>query len=169
MDLLGNQSTRGVYGGRCLHPGGSDGEESACNAGDSSLISGLGRSPGEEKGYPLQYSCLETSASYFPALVDEATGSCLRHSLSLLFSNQIETPQKPQTFSLAYLLRVDILTRATAVAPGSELWCEGHTQLEPVQPEPVWTRKSHTLGSEVEFCKGFRVEYQTVGKPNAKE
>ena len=36
-------------------PGGSDDKESACNAGDL----GLGRSPGEGKGYPLQYACLE--------------------------------------------------------------------------------------------------------------
>ena len=35
------------------------GKESACNAGDLGLISGLGRSLGEGKGYPLQYSCLE--------------------------------------------------------------------------------------------------------------
>ena len=40
-------------------PGGSDGKESACNAGDLGLISGLGRSPGEGNGKPLQYSCLE--------------------------------------------------------------------------------------------------------------
>ena len=40
-------------------PGGSDGKESACNAGDQGLIPGLGRSPGEGNGYPLQYSCLE--------------------------------------------------------------------------------------------------------------
>ena len=32
--------------------GGSDGEESACNAEDRSLIAGLGRSPGEGNGYP---------------------------------------------------------------------------------------------------------------------
>ena len=42
-------------------PGGSDGKESACNAGDSGLIPGLGRSPGEGKGNPLQYSCLKNS------------------------------------------------------------------------------------------------------------
>ena len=42
-------------------PGGSDGKESACNAGDLGLIFGLGRSPGEENGNPLQYSCLEKS------------------------------------------------------------------------------------------------------------
>ena len=36
--------------------GGSDGKESARNAGDLGLIPGLGRSPGEGIGYPLQYS-----------------------------------------------------------------------------------------------------------------
>ena len=40
-------------------PGGSDGKESACKAGDAGLIPGLGRSPGEGNGNPLQYSCLE--------------------------------------------------------------------------------------------------------------
>ena len=39
-------------------PGGSDGKESACNAGDLDLIPESGRSPVEGKGYPLQYSCL---------------------------------------------------------------------------------------------------------------
>ena len=42
-------------------PGGSAGKESACNAGDPSLIPGLGRYAGEGHGYPLQYSCLENS------------------------------------------------------------------------------------------------------------
>ena len=40
-------------------PGGSDGEESACNVGDLGSIPGPRRSPGEENGNPLQYSCLE--------------------------------------------------------------------------------------------------------------
>ena len=40
-------------------PDGSDGKESACNAGDSGLIPELGRSPGEGNGNPFQYSCLE--------------------------------------------------------------------------------------------------------------
>ena len=39
--------------------GGSDGKESTCNAEDLGLIPGLGRSPGEGNGNPLQYSCLE--------------------------------------------------------------------------------------------------------------
>ena len=40
-------------------PGGSDGAESACDAGDPGLITGLGRSTGEGNGNPLQYPCLE--------------------------------------------------------------------------------------------------------------
>ena len=42
-------------------PGGSAGTESSCNAGDLGSIPGLRRSPGEGKGYPLQYSGLENS------------------------------------------------------------------------------------------------------------
>ena len=42
-------------------PGGSDSKESTCNAGDPGSIPGSGISPGEENGYPLQYSCLENS------------------------------------------------------------------------------------------------------------
>ena len=40
---------------------GSAGKESTCNVGDLGLIPGLGRSPGEGKGYPVQYSGLENS------------------------------------------------------------------------------------------------------------
>ena len=50
--------------GKCLgyiFPGGSDGKASACNVGDLSSISRLGRSSGGGNGNPLQYSCLENS------------------------------------------------------------------------------------------------------------
>ena len=40
-------------------PGGSDGKESACNAGDPGSIPGLGRSPREGNANPLQFFCLE--------------------------------------------------------------------------------------------------------------
>ena len=42
-------------------PYGSAGKESACNVGDLGSIPGLGRTPGEGKGYLLQYSGLENS------------------------------------------------------------------------------------------------------------
>ena len=42
----------------------SAGKKSACNAGEPGLIPELGRSPGEGKGYPVQYSGLENSMDY---------------------------------------------------------------------------------------------------------
>jgi len=51
-------------GGRYIYYkllGGSDGKESACSVGNLGLIPALRRSPGEGKGYPRQYSCLENS------------------------------------------------------------------------------------------------------------
>ena len=42
-------------------PGGPDGKEFVCNAGNPGSIPGSGRSPGEENGNPLQYSCLENT------------------------------------------------------------------------------------------------------------
>ena len=44
-----------------LFPGGLDGKESTCNAGDLGSIPGSGRSPREGNGNPLKYSCLENS------------------------------------------------------------------------------------------------------------
>ena len=45
-------------------PDSSVGKEPTCNARGPGLIMGLGRSPGEGKGYPLQYSGLENSMNY---------------------------------------------------------------------------------------------------------
>ena len=55
----GNSNSLGV-GFSC----GSGGKESACNVGNLGLIPGLGRSPGEGKGYPLQYSGLHFHGVY---------------------------------------------------------------------------------------------------------
>ena len=49
------------YKGMLDFPSGSAGKESVCNAGDLGSMPGLGRSPGEGKSYPLQYSGLENS------------------------------------------------------------------------------------------------------------
>ena len=45
----------------CVSTGSSFGKKSACSEGDLDSIPGLGRSPGEGNGYPLQYSCLGNS------------------------------------------------------------------------------------------------------------
>ena len=47
--------------GNAYFLGGSDGKESACTLGDLGSMLGLGKSPEEGNGYPLQYSCLENS------------------------------------------------------------------------------------------------------------
>ena len=58
-------------------PGGSDSKQSACNVRDLDLIPGLGRSPGEGNGDPLQYSHLENSMDRgaWWAIVHEVTKS----------------------------------------------------------------------------------------------
>ena len=68
-------------------PGGSAGKESACNVGDLGLIPGLGRSPGEGNGYPLQYSGLENSMD------------CIVHEVS-----------KNQTQLNYFLMHIDYIT-----------------------------------------------------------
>ena len=62
--------------------GGSEGKESACNAGDLGSIPGLGRFPGEGNSYPLQYSVLENSIDRgaWQATVHGATKSWTRLS-----------------------------------------------------------------------------------------
>ena len=55
-------------------PDSSVGKESTCSVGDLGLIPGLGRSSGEGKGYPLQYSGLENSMySMVPGIAKSRT------------------------------------------------------------------------------------------------
>ena len=63
-------------------PGGSDGKESACNAGDLGSIPGSGKSPGEGNGYPLHYSCLENfmDREDWWAIVHEVAKNWTQHS-----------------------------------------------------------------------------------------
>ena len=69
-------------------PDDSDSKESACNVGGLGSIPGLGRSPGEGNGYPLQYSCL---GNPMDRGTWQATGGCKesettdRLTLSLFF------------------------------------------------------------------------------------
>ena len=81
-------------------PGGSDGKESACDAGDTGLIPGQGRCPGEENGYSLQHSCLENSTDRgaWRAIIHgvaesdmtkQLTHSCVCVSLSQAQENQV--------------------------------------------------------------------------------
>ena len=75
-------------GAPSFFPGGSVGKESACNARDLGSVPGLGRSPGEGNGNPLQYSCLENSMdrTAWWAIVHGVTKSQTRLSVSCLHS-----------------------------------------------------------------------------------
>ena len=79
-------------------PGGSAGKESACNAGDLGSIPGLGRSPGERKGYPLQYPGLENSMD---CIVQGVAKSRTRLSEYVLLSITVS-----QTFSVNLCLLI---------------------------------------------------------------
>ena len=67
-------------------PGGSTDKESACNVGDLCSIPGLGRSPGEGKGYPLQYSGLENSRD---CIVHGVTESDMTERLHLQYTYEV--------------------------------------------------------------------------------
>ena len=85
-------------------PCGSAGRESTCNVGDLGLIPGLGRSPGEGKGYPLQYSGLENSTD---CVVSEVAKSRTHwsgfhfHIYPSVIANLISRFYSPQTFCMA--------------------------------------------------------------------
>ena len=66
-------------------PGGSEGKESVCNAGDLGSICGSGRSPGEGNGYPLQYSCLENPMDRGAWQVQSIGSQRVRHSRATNF------------------------------------------------------------------------------------
>ena len=68
----------------------TDWKESPCNAGDLDLIPGLGRSPGEGNGNPLQYSCLENSLDRraWQATVQGVVKSDMAEGLTLSFLDE---------------------------------------------------------------------------------
>ena len=70
-------------------PGGSEVKTSACNAGDLDSIPGLGRSPGEGNGNPLQYSCLENPSTEEPGGLQSTGSQRVGHdwAISLHFKN----------------------------------------------------------------------------------
>ena len=69
--------------------GSSDSKESTCNAGDPSLISGLGRYPGEGSDNPLQYSCLQNFMDRLSGFKELDTTEQLTLSLHLKASKSL--------------------------------------------------------------------------------
>ena len=76
-------------------PDSSVGKESTCNAGDLDLIPGLGRSPGEGKGYPLQYSGLENSMN------------CIVHGVAKSWTRLSDFHHSPSWWHVSFCSGVD--------------------------------------------------------------
>ena len=70
-------------------PGGSDGKESACNEGEPGSVPGLGRSPGEGHGNPLQYFYLEKST-------DRGAWQATVHRVKQYFSKNLSNDENSQ-------------------------------------------------------------------------
>ena len=89
--------------GKLGFPGGSAGKESACNAGDPGSIPGLGRSPGEEIGYPLHYSW----ASLVAQLVKNPPAMRETWVQSLGWEDPLEEGMATQSSILAWRIPLD--------------------------------------------------------------
>ena len=74
LKRLSSSSSSSIY---VSFPAGSDSKESACSAGNLGSIPGLGRSPGEGNGNPLQYSCLEN-----PIDIDRGAWQAIVHGVA---------------------------------------------------------------------------------------
>ena len=87
-------------------PGGSDGKESACNAGDLDSVPASGRSPGEENGNPLQYSCLENpwaeEPSRLPSMVSQVGHNLASKAPEALNTMPVEKAMAPHSSTLAW-------------------------------------------------------------------
>ena len=86
-------------------PCSSAGKESACIVGDLDLIPGLGRSPGEGKGYPLQYSGLENSMDHIIHGVARSWTQLSDFLLLFFFFIVMEVSFKPLVLNTGCLLK----------------------------------------------------------------
>ena len=88
----------GLFPGPTGFPNSSGGKESDCNAGDAGSIPGSGRSPGEEIGYPLQYSW----ASLVAQLVKNLPAMWETWVLSLIWKDPLEKDKTTHSSILAW-------------------------------------------------------------------
>ena len=98
---------------------GSAGKESACNVGDLGLIPGLGRSPGDGKGYPFQYSGLENSMDSPWGLKESDTTEQLSLTHSLTFDRLVRKVRR-MCHRRPGLQRA-ALNSSTGVVPGEQV------------------------------------------------
>ena len=113
-------------------PGDSAGKEPTCNAGDLGLIPGLGRSPGEGKGYPLQYSSLEKSMDCIVHGVAMSQTQLINFHFSLSNNNR----------SSIYMLLLLLLSRLSHV----QLCATPQTAAHQAPPSMGFSRREYWSG-----------------------
>ena len=127
-------------------PGSSVSKESACNAGDLGSITGLGRSPGEGKGYPLQYSGLKNSMD---CIVHGVPRSQTRlsdfhfTSTGKMFYRTVHTDVIPRCF-LLLLEHVSPLEKAMAPHSSTLAWKIPRTE----EPDGLQSMGSRRVGHD---------------------
>ena len=103
-------------------PGSSAGKESAWNAGDLGLIPGLGRSPGERNGYPLQYSGLENSMDCIAHGVTKSQIWLSDFHFSCTFSSNSKSKGNPWHEEILVLLTVYVTLHPTPKQQKTKKW-----------------------------------------------
>ena len=105
-------------------PCGSAGKQSACNVGDLGWIPGLGRSPGEGKGYPLQYASLENSMNCIvPGVTKSQTRLSHFHFQSYEYMWELAMPTRD--YPLDWMGEMRMLSSFTPISLSSHfLWVQ---------------------------------------------
>ena len=81
-------------------------------AGDTGLISGLGRLPGEGDGNPLQYSCLENPMGYSPWGCKKL--DTIEHTFTIFLYHLVNNSNTPKLIFILYLLCIQLYAAAAA-------------------------------------------------------
>ena len=136
----------GSRGRRCIYidgfPGGSDGKASVYNEGDPASIPGLGRSPGEGNGNPLQYSVqsvqFSSVAQSCPTLCDPMNRS---------------TPGLPVHHQLLEFTQTHINRVSDVIQPSHPLLSPSPPAPNPSQHQSLfqWVNPSHEVAKVLEF------------------
>ena len=114
---------------------GSDGQESAWNAGDLGSISGSGRSPGEGNGNPLQYSCLENPHGQ-RSLVEYSSWGCKESDRTERITFSLSWTEQESSLHAAFQVfwKVSGWARPEVICAVNHLFCLGGAE----NHFPVW-------------------------------
>ena len=117
-------------------PCGSAGKESACNERDLALIPVLGRSPGEGKGYPLQYSCLENSRDCIGYGVAKSWSRLRRKAMTNL--NRILKSRGIILLTKVYIMKAMVFP---VVMCRCEIWNIKKAECQRIDAFKLWCRR----------------------------